>query len=53
MMDQAYHHAEQLAWQHEAERVLQEAQRRPITEDEARLLAWAGNLQLKESEHAH
>lgn len=50
--DQAAYHAEQLAWQQEAERVLAEATHRPLTIDEATLLAWAANLQLKkESQH--
>ena len=47
--DQAAHHAQQLAWQQEAERILQEATRRPLTVDEAKLLAWAAQLQFKEN----
>jgi hypothetical protein len=46
----AAHHAEQLAWQQEAERVLREAVTRPITPDEAHLLAWAGNLKLNSTQ---
>lgn len=51
--DQASHHAEQLSWMREAERVLSEATKRPITSDEAKLLAWAGNLQFNQQEVNH
>ncbi len=44
--DQAAFHAEQLAWQQEAERVLAESTRRKLTVDEARLLAWASSIKL-------
>lgn len=50
--DQAAHHAEQLMWQQEAERVLVEATRRPLTVDEVKLLAWAGNLKVNLKEAA-
>lgn len=49
-MDGQAYHAEQLAWQQEAERVLSEATHRPITVDEAKLLAWAGNLHLNSTQ---
>lgn len=50
--DQAAFHAEQLAWMQEAELVLSEATRRPITVDEAKLLAWCGNLKFNQQEAA-
>lgn len=49
-MDGQAYYADQLAWQREAERVLSESTKRPLTIDEATLLAWAANLRFKQGE---
>lgn len=42
--DQAAHHADMLAFEEEALRVIDKATREAITQDEAALLRWAAGL---------
>ena len=42
--EQAAYHADMLAYEAEALRVIDKARREPITEDEAALLRWAAGL---------
>ena len=42
--EQAAYHADMLAYQADALRVIDKARREPITEDEAALLRWAAGL---------
>lgn len=47
-MDGAAYHSEQLMIQHDLERVIAKATQEPITDDEAKLLAWAAGIQLNQ-----
>lgn len=42
--DQAAYHADMLAYEEDALRVIDKATREPITQDEAALLRWAAGL---------
>lgn len=42
--DQAAYHADMLAYEQDAVRVIEKAQHEPITQDEAALLRWAAGL---------
>lgn len=50
-MGQAAHHEQQLQIQKDLEQIIVKAMTEPITQDEAKMLAWASGIKLKESKH--
>ena len=51
MSQQAAHHAQQLQLQHDIEDAINAASRRPLTDSEQSLVAWAAGVQLKKEIH--